>query len=279
MPINTYSRLQLRRGDKSWWDNHKGIVLLDGEPGVELIKNSNGAVIKTRLKIGDGKTPWGKLGYLAGSGGGSSANTITITKVNDKTSNLSSQVVMYNSDISTLKFELKISGDISSIEINGVSISVNDSIIVYNYTPDISKLTKNLTVTFKGIDFDGKECCTTTYTVYPGYYIQYKIDNDKSNDLVTSGINMTTSLPTARNNAKLYQYIFDGDARKLYIDVPQILLNNNYNNAIFTDGNFDGGFNYISDHQYNYNRTSVNYYRYESEQKLSSETKIGIYKK
>lgn len=280
MPTNTYSRLQLRRGDKSWWDNHKGIVLLDGEPGVELVKNGD-KVVKTRLKIGDGKTAWGKLGYLAGSGGGSSASTISITSVETDTGsklNTGSSIFEYNSDIPKITFKLKVTGDINSVQVNGSSLAISDdSTVNYIYSGG-DKLTSTVTLTFKCTDFDDKECCSTTYTIYPGYYIKYWYGTNNQ----ISNSSLVTNLPTTRATAIFHTYNFSGGNMKLYAAIPETFLSNGYN-AVFTDGNFDGGFSKVetpdeSKSKYSYNGTDVKYNVYVSEQLLSSGTNIGIYK-
>lgn len=65
------TRIQLRRGSAAFWADENPI-LFPGEPGVEARKGH-----PSKLKIGDGVTPWNELPYspVGGSDGGSTPPT------------------------------------------------------------------------------------------------------------------------------------------------------------------------------------------------------------
>jgi hypothetical protein len=51
------ARIQIKRGSAAFWDAENP-VLFPGEPGVEMWKGH-----PSKLKIGDGETPWRELPY------------------------------------------------------------------------------------------------------------------------------------------------------------------------------------------------------------------------
>lgn len=54
-------RIQLRRGSEAFWES-ENTILFPGEPGVEMLNGH-----PSRMKIGDGKTPWNELQYSPAS--------------------------------------------------------------------------------------------------------------------------------------------------------------------------------------------------------------------
>ena len=64
------TRISLRNDSKANWNVNSSAVLLRGEVGIEFSEDG-----KSRLKIGDGVTPWGELPYL-GSGSNSIISSI-----------------------------------------------------------------------------------------------------------------------------------------------------------------------------------------------------------
>ena len=201
-----YTRLQLRRGDKSWWTSNNPI-LAEGEPGVEIDKTSGKT--KVKMKIGDGSTPWNDLKYMSGSGSGGSGILCEL-KCNKS-------ILEYNSQIPELTFNITVSGDYDScvfsysnktIEIADIDDSGKKTFTIN----DLGNIKNN--IVFKlSLKSDNTTIAESSVTVYPGYYIYYKVSDDLDSNLsnykkigpyVSADTSILTPTQTTSGAGKLY---------------------------------------------------------------------------
>lgn len=198
-----YSRLQLRRGTKDWWNANKDIILYDGEPAVETTTSSSGKT-KSRMKIGDGKTRWVDLPYMSGSGGGGTGGSPTCTIKTNKPS-----VVSHGTILGDIQFSGTIPVDFETVKLNGKIIN-GDSSFKFNDETGAWSYNDNDDIPITGdrtyrLEVTGDYACNSSVTIRPGYYVYYwseELGYDSGADSIT--VTNTINKTNKASNGKLF---------------------------------------------------------------------------
>lgn len=255
-----YSRLQLRRGDKSYWAAHD-VILYDGEPGIEITKSTdaNGNTIqKCKMKIGDGINPWSKLKYMVGSGSSGGAGTVSIT-VSGAPSTIeyggsTSKTITISVNSECVKF--KIGSDIVS-NITPDSTETNYSA---SYILNINNLQSSKNYVIEAYNDEGNIIATKTITINPSYKIFYWLsegfsdnENIPTNPEIYNNVTGLTS-----SGITIYVPSHKDDNLYLYIATPQ-----SFNVPTFTSGGFATSPNNVYKTTCMYGENNVNYNVYQ----------------
>lgn len=248
-----YTRLQLRRGDKSWWETNNP-VLAEGEPGVEIEIGTGSKKTKTKMKIGDGKHTWKDLSYMSGSGGGGS--TVICTIKPNKT------VFEYGSKAS-IELALSITGDYDRYELKlGSNLLAENEYqeTINNFKYTFESLTESKTIDL--IVYSGDmEISRSSIKIQPGYYIYYWSDNVSKNNDQSMMIpenklrkGLLTSATTDINAPDPYN---PQSEAQLFIALPSIWRNSTISNSGFVSSPNKEWTTNVS-----YNELSVDYIIY-----------------